>query len=134
MRIFGKSEEWYTRMKAAFYVQNPNIQPEDGELPKIGRWMAACFRRMRDLYIPMRECSFDEMIAGFKGRCRFLFDKMKKPTSSGLKVFGYCESKTGFVLDGEVDQRNKRSIKSFILDLARRCFPKKSGHMIYMIQ
>ena len=118
-------------MKSGFYVQNPNKPAEAGELPKIGRWMKACFTRMRKLYIPKRECSFDEMIAGFSGRCKYLFEKMKKPTSDGLKVFGYAESKTGFVLGGEVDQRNKRTIKSFILDIAKYCFPDGSGHVIF---
>ena len=114
------------------YFQDPTRVPEPGELPKIGLFMEQAFTRMRTLYQPARECSFDEMIAGFKGRCKFKFTKMKKPTRDGLKVFGYCEARTGFVLTGAVDQRNGRKIADFVTELAESCFAEESGQHIYM--
>ena len=81
---------------------------------------------------PARELSFDEMIAGFKGRCKFKFTKMKKPTRDGIKIFGYCEARTGFVLIGEADQRNKKKISDFVTGLAEKALPEESGHHVYM--
>lgn len=57
-------------------------------------------KKCSDLYRPSVNCTIDEQLVGFRGRCKFRIYIPSKPDKYGLKMVLMCDSYNRFVISG----------------------------------
>ena len=59
-------------------------------------------QRCRTCYNPSDNCTIDEQLVGFRGRCPFRVYMPQKPDKYGIKIWWICDSKNGYAYNGQI--------------------------------
>ncbi|GFO29853.1 PiggyBac transposable element-derived protein 4 [Plakobranchus ocellatus] len=114
-----------------------NTQAEGKE--KIVPFINLLLQKFRSAFYPYQRLSLDEMIIGFKGRWAFKRFNISKPKKYHIKIFGLCDSATGYVYNiltyfgtntsynPDLDTTSGDAVKIFDTLLS----PCVKGHTIY---
>ena len=125
------SRNRFLDIKRALHCQDDSEEPESSlQVPKIGILLDMFLERAREMYIPGKNCSIDEMMLRFHGTSAMKFTAQAKPTSDVLKIFALCEAGTGYGYHRILDRRGKATIEEHVLQLVE----KIKGHwrVVYM--
>ena len=59
-------------------------------------------QRCRMCYVPGPNCTIDEQLVGFRGRCPFRIYMPSKPDRYGVKIWWICDSELSYAYNGQV--------------------------------
>ncbi len=59
-------------------------------------------QKCRTCYNPSGNCTIDEQLVGFRGRCPFRVYMPQKPDRYGIKIWWICDSTNGYAFNGQV--------------------------------
>ena len=59
-------------------------------------------QRCRMCYNPSDNCTIDEQLVGFRGRCPFRVYMPQKPDKYGIKIWWICDSTNGYAYNGQI--------------------------------
>ncbi|KAL0809843.1 hypothetical protein ABMA28_011332 [Loxostege sticticalis] len=78
------------------------IRRETDASAPISQLFDAFIRQCRNIYAIGSDACVDEMLVGFRGRCRFKMYMPKKPNKYGLKILCLTDARTGYLLNAYI--------------------------------
>ena len=118
----------FTMIMKFLRFDNKETRPERKERDKMApiRDLWEQFvQRCRMCYVPGPNCTIDEQVVGFRGRCPFRTYMPSKPDKYGIKVWWICDSGTSYAYNGQVYLGREGNLPEFglasrvVLDLCR---------------